>query len=323
MARKIRMRRFAEFTGLGTAALAVVLAWSPAGVAQEKEEERLAADRYHPAYANARPILGILVKPSADHDGGLRVTGVMEDWPAEGVGIRDDDIIVSIGGHDLAEPLEDEEERGFSRSWSLPEQRLRTLVKEVPEGEAVEVTVERDGETLTFMVVPELHIDEGVWPPPGRLNRWTWSPDSVESMEQWRELSERIREQTERFRVQFERIRERPRVYAPTTGLLPGGRLEVRWDGTRLPGGHGLDLVELNPGLGSYFGTERGVLVADIEDDSPLGLRPGDVVVAVEGRQVDDSAELHRILGSYEDDEEIRFRIRRDGAETTVTGTIN
>ena len=87
--------------------------------------------------------------------------------------------------------------------------------------------------------------------------------------------------------------------------------------------GHGLDLVELNPGLGAYFGTEEGVLVADMDDDSRLGLRPGDVVVAVDGRDVDDGAELRRILGSYEGDEEIEFRIWRDGSETTVTGTLD
>ena len=87
--------------------------------------------------------------------------------------------------------------------------------------------------------------------------------------------------------------------------------------------GHGLDLVELNPGLGAYFGTEEGVLVADVDDDSRLGLRAGDVVVAVDGRRVDDGAVLRRILRSYEEDEEIEFRIWRDGSETTVTGTLD
>ncbi len=85
--------------------------------------------------------------------------------------------------------------------------------------------------------------------------------------------------------------------------------------------GYGLDLVELNPGLGAYFGTEEGVLVADVDDDSRFGLRPGDVVVAVDGRRVDHGSELRRILRSYEEDEEIEFRIWRDGSETTVAGS--
>ena len=328
MARKIRMRRLAEFTGLGAVALAVVLAWSPAGVAQEKEEERLRVFAYHPEYANARPLLGVWTEP-AQHDGGLRVSRVMEDGPAEGVGIREDDVIVSAGGHDLGEPLEDEEKRNFSRSGSLADQRLRALVNEVPEGEAIEVTVVREGESMTFSVVPEVMFSDGTrWRRLEEVNEWKDLADYEVLMEAWRH-------EAERFRDQYERIREQPRVYSPDSiawrrstnvpimGLLPSRGFEVRWDGARWRGRHGLDLLELNPELGSYFGTEEGVLVADIENDSPLGLRPGDVVVAVEGRQVDDIAELHRILGSYEDEEEIRFRIWRDGAETTLTGTIN
>ena len=108
---------------------------------------------------------------------------------------------------------------------------------------------------------------------------------------------------------------------------VPGWRVQLGTPDIRaflMPArGHGLDLVELNPGLGAYFGTEEGVLVADMDDDSRLGLRPGDVVVAVDGRDVDDGAELRRILGSYEEDEEIEFRIWRDGSETTVTGTLD
>ena len=301
MARKTAVRRFAECGGLAALALAAVPVWSPAGIAQEKEEERIQVTAYRPVNANARPILGVYLATSTNDDGGLRITRVMEDWPAEGVGIREGDIIVSIEGHNLAEPLGDEPERGFGRSQSL--QRLRALLKETPEGEEVEVTVHRDGETLTFAVVPRNYGPEGVW--------------STLELE--------LREHAERFRDQYERVRGRIQFQDrfSNTPILPSRSYEFRFDGGSLRGRHGLDLVELNPELGSYFGAEKGILVADIEDDSPLGLLPGDVVVAVDGRQVDDIARLHRILGSYEDDEEIGFRIWRDGAETTVKGTIN
>ena len=146
-----------------------------------------------------------------------------------------------------------------------------------------------------------------------------------------RRRSKRIRELAERFRdtstLEWDAAEWTPpsalRFFADT---LPTGEWSsFRWFGDRagLRGTHGLDLVDLNPGLGAYFGTAEGVLVADAEDDTSLGLRPGDVVVAVDGRVVDDIDELRRILGSYRNDEEIAFRIFRDGAETTVTGTIN
>lgn len=298
MARKTGMTRFAELAGLAALALVAVAVWSQAGLAQEKESYRVV--RY---YQNPQPMLGVHVE--AFGRSGLRVTQVTKDWPAEGAGIRNDDIIVRIDGHELAEPLEDEAERGLPAGGSLRERRLRALLREVPAGEAVEVTVRRDGETLTFTVAPRTYAQETTGPALERVSIW---PDSLVL-------------HAERFRDQYELARDRldlgDRLHFPSRSYL------FSWDGDRLQGAQGLDLVELNPELGSYFGTETGVLVADVADDSPLDLRPGDVVVAVDGRQVGDIAKLHRILASYEEDEEIRLRIWRDGAETTVAGTIN
>ena len=62
--------------------------------------------------------------------------------------------------------------------------------------------------------------------------------------------------------------------------------------------------------------------MADADDDSALGLRPGDVVVGIDGREVEDEEEFRRILRSYEEGDEIRFRIWRDGEETTASGTV-
>ena len=312
MARKTAVGRFVETGGLPALALAATMAGSPAGAAQEKKkEERSEVVVHHPEHAaHARPILGVFVESETGGDG-LRVIQVMEDWPAHGAGIREGDVIVSIDGHDLSKPLEDEDERELGQARSRPEKRLRALLGRAPRGEEVEVAVERNGDALAFTVVPRMHSSaEDAWATVRLIPGW---------------LSERVREQAERFRDrnrgEVERLSVRPdAVRLPG---LPGGRLRVRWDGTHGSGDHGLDLVELNPELGSYFGTEEGVLVADVEDDSSLGLRPGDVIVAVGGRRVDGIARLHRILDSYEDDEEIRLRVWRDGAETTVAGTIS
>ncbi|MDE2762194.1 MAG: PDZ domain-containing protein [Gemmatimonadota bacterium] len=285
------MTRFTEWGRLAALALVAVPAWTAVGAAQEEEEESYPIVRYYENEMDTRPILGVYVETMGRS--GLRVTRVMEDWPAEAAGIRRDDIIVRIDGRELAEPLEDEAKRGLPIGGSLRERRLRALLKEVPEGEAVEVTVRRDGETLNLTVVPRAWPEQVV----------------LEHAETLRELGARLRtlEIPERLSAS---IRFPPRSYE--------FRLGGRWQG-----GHGLDLLELNPELGSYFGTEEGVLVADVDDDSTLGLRPGDVIVAVDGRRVGDIAKLDRILSSYEDDEEIRFRIWRDGAETTATGTIS
>lgn len=85
-------------------------------------------------------------------------------------------------------------------------------------------------------------------------------------------------------------------------------------------GRHGLELTAINPELGEYFGTDRGVLVTAVNDDSPLNLRPGDVVLAVGDREVRDPAHLRSILASYRDDETITLRIVREQRTQQITG---
>jgi hypothetical protein len=82
----------------------------------------------------------------------------------------------------------------------------------------------------------------------------------------------------------------------------------------------GAELIDLNPDLGSYFGTDQGALVARVGDGSPLGLRAGDVILAIGGRDVRSASRARRILASYGDDEEIRLHILREGNEREVLG---
>ena len=296
------------------------------GVAQENLDE---CRRWYAEWSNLdmRPRLGVWI--SGGDGGGVGLVGVMADGPAGVAGMAEGDVIVSVNGHDLSEPLEGE--RNADRS--LPEDRLTRLVSEATEGEAMTLVVRRDGERITFEVVPEILSPFGGWMPCTDEQRARMRGLGEEWFDPSRrgELLDRIGELTERFRdpewrleldsalrLAPQALRLSPQPFGVGTYELPPGG---RWLTDRVT--HGLDLVELNPGLGAYFGTSEGVLVADVEEDSPLGLRPGDVVVAVDGRVVDDIDELRRILRSYEHDEEIAFRIYRDGAETRVTGAIN
>ena len=296
------------------------------GVAPETVEE---CRRWYAEWnvLDTRPRLGVWI--SSGGDGGVRLVGVMGDGPAGLAGMAEGDVIVSVNGHDLSEPLEGERDPDRSP----PEDRLTRLVSEATAGEAMTLVVRRDGERITFEVVPEILSPFGRWMPctDEQLARVRGLGEEWFDPSRRGELLDRIGELTERFRdpewrleldsalrLAPQALRLSPQPFGAGGYELPPGS---RWLSDRLS--HGLDLVELNPGLGAYFGTSEGVLVADVEEDSPLGLRPGDVVVAVDGRVVDDIDELRRILGSYEHDEEIAFRIYRDGAETRVTGTIS
>jgi S1-C subfamily serine protease len=83
-----------------------------------------------------------------------------------------------------------------------------------------------------------------------------------------------------------------------------------------------LELAPLNPDLGQYFGATNGVLVISAPKESDLGLKGGDVVVAVDGRKPESPSHLLRILRSYEDRESFKLDVLRNRKRETVTGRL-
>jgi S1-C subfamily serine protease len=83
-----------------------------------------------------------------------------------------------------------------------------------------------------------------------------------------------------------------------------------------------LELAPLNSDLGRYFGTGEGVLVISAPKDSALGLRGGDVVLRVDGREPSGPSHLMRILRSYDTGETFKMDIMRDRKRQTVTARI-
>jgi S1-C subfamily serine protease len=83
-----------------------------------------------------------------------------------------------------------------------------------------------------------------------------------------------------------------------------------------------LELAPLNPDLGQYFGASSGVLVVSAPKDSELGLKGGDVVLAVDGRKPASPSQLLRILRSYERGEKFKIEILRKQKRETVTGRV-
>jgi hypothetical protein len=96
------------------------------------------------------------------------------------------------------------------------------------------------------------------------------------------------------------------------------GRMMIRLGGPLAD----LELVKVNPGLAEYFGTSEGLLVVDAPEDSSLGLRAGDVILAIGGRHPTTPAQAMRILGTYEANESIAFQIMRQKRRMTVNGKM-
>jgi S1-C subfamily serine protease len=82
------------------------------------------------------------------------------------------------------------------------------------------------------------------------------------------------------------------------------------------------EFVTVTPGLGRYFGADKGVLVARAPKDASLGLEDGDVIVSIGGREPQNSRHAMRILRSYQPGESVELRILRDRRAQTLSAKI-
>jgi S1-C subfamily serine protease len=164
---------------------------------------------------------------------------------------------------------------------SAPSRRLIELMADVEPGDTVAVGYSRAGQDRTASVVAGSAPRMALFGPEG-ARVWSTPGETLE------------------------RVQGRLREVGPSFHRL------LRSDA--------LELVDMNAGLGDYFGTTEGVLVARVEDDSPLGLRAGDVILSVGGRTVQDPAHARSIIHSYTPDEAITFDVMRQKRRTTVTG---
>jgi S1-C subfamily serine protease len=83
-----------------------------------------------------------------------------------------------------------------------------------------------------------------------------------------------------------------------------------------------MELATLTPGLGSYFGTDKGVLVLRAPVDGALKLEDGDVILAIDGRSPESGSHAARILGSYLGGEKITLRVLRQHRTLTLEMTM-
>lgn len=243
---------------------------------------------FGPGEAQQHVRLGVQVsaRPDPATDSvGARIEGVIPSSPAEEAGLREGDIIVSIDGRRLVEPLEDED---LDEDESAPAQRLIRLARELVPGDTVRIVYRRNGEKRQATLEARR-----VRTPRAFSFRMPAVPRAPE---------------VRPFRPPSP-AREGRRFEAP--------RLELEWFRGRVAG---LEVVEMSQGLGEYFGTDSGVLVTEVDDDSPLPLQPGDVILKVDGREVEDARHLRDILRSYRSDEPVTLEIMRKRERMTVTG---
>src|SRR5262249_11289893 len=92
------------------------------------------------------------------------------------------------------------------------------------------------------------------------------------------------------------------RTFPPSTMIEPGELFQKLIVGGSDPWLN-METVSVNAELGEYFGTTKGLLVLRAPRDSSLSLRTGDVILAVDGRDVTSAAQMYRVLRSYDSGE--------------------
>jgi C-terminal processing protease CtpA/Prc len=98
----------------------------------------------------------------------------------------------------------------------------------------------------------------------------------------------------------------------PVAPLAPRGDMQ-RWMWVSAGSGFGdMELVSLTERLGSYFGTDKGLLVVRAPDNEGFKLEDGDVIQRIDGREPTSVSHAMRILGSYQAGEKFEMEIMRD-----------
>lgn len=273
----------------------------------ERQPVRQRAPSYErlQVFTARRARLGVVVNPVAvktDSIGAL-ILSVTPNGPADKAGIRAGDIIMRLNGQSLVE--------GGIRAGpgqSAPNVALTLIAAGINAGDSVVVQYQRGKERRNTTLVAG---DEPVWSltlktPDGET--FGVGPPEDPGVSAEGVLPERrMREHDEpRRRVpgQFDRRTFMPRMFMLGSALAD------------------LELAPLNPELGRYFGAREGVLVINVPGDSHLGLRPGDVVFSVDGREVHSPGQLFRVLQSYEPGEDFKLDLMRMKKRETVTGSV-
>jgi C-terminal processing protease CtpA/Prc len=276
-----------------------------------------------------RPVLGVVLGDS--NDIGIEVLGVSPDGPADRAGVETGDVIIAIGGRVLSAVEDSDDIRDG----------LNIALRDINVGEAVIVAVERASETLDLIVVPEVR-EPLTWQSVVRFPSAPTSPGDVGDTVIIERImvpeidTEKLSEQIEHMRVEVEERRALMKVHkvAPVSQTR---QYEFRFDEMSemgdfalhdtnawfgMPLASGLRLAEIDPALGEYFKTDRGVLVLKAKEDNGLLLQSGDVVLNVHGTEVNSPADFMRALRNFEPGDELVLDIKRNRKSKTLKPII-
>ena len=115
--------------------------------------------------------------------------------------------------------------------------------------------------------------------------------------------------------------------FAVPVNVAKGIMEQLRTKGKVSRGYLGIELAEITPDLQEAFGlsTEKGALVNSVRPGLPAeeaGLKRGDVIVAVDGRSVESTNEVVRLVSAKEPGSTVKLTVLRNGKETTLAAKL-
>lgn len=270
-----------------------------------------------------RAVIGVVLGGQTPK--GVEIVGVSPDGPAERAGLQPGDTLVSIRGIDL---VNNDEAR----------QNVFSIMQDVSDGEELAVTVDRDGETWDYTVTAERREPSG-WQSVVRIPDEPVvvdSPDSVHTIVETLTVSD-IDEAGLAAQIAdlSQRLESREFTYVTKDGKTVTQQFEFgdfsdfgdmamnsanAWFG--LPQANGLELTSINPGLGAYFKTDRGVLVIKAREDNAYELESGDVILSIGDVPVNSPSDLVRALRDVEPESAIDIAIKRHKKDRTLKVTV-
>jgi hypothetical protein len=236
-----------------------------------------------------RAMVGVVLSPAKQ---GVRISGVTPGGPAEKAGVHHGDIVIAIDG----KPVNGEDQAM---------DRLHDLKVD----QAVKLTLLRDNKNVDVTVKAERRepynlayaFGNGDGPGPHEF-----LPPDFEAR-----VHAQVDRAMERAHVtEHDAARIAERATRQAERALQHFHVSTPW--------WGLNIASLNPDLGSYFGTDKGVLVLSSDDDLKA-LKPGDVLQQVGGENVQRPEDALRLLREQPAGSDVKVQVLRQHKPVTLT----
>ncbi|MEW5806133.1 MAG: PDZ domain-containing protein [Acidobacteriota bacterium] len=284
-----------------TAIASIVLIASYALACERKHQDQTLAQAYAlKSMVDGGSFLGVhleevdaeaVKKLGLKEEYGALIEKVVEGSAAEKAGLKDGDVIVKWNDIRIESAIQ-----------------LKRIIKETPPGRKASVGLIREGKSLTINVTLE--------------ERTAPSFDLKEPLRLYRENLGKFKENLRDYIERYVDIDEEGNV---TIGEINLDDLD-NWIGKRVivfggRGRMGVTLQSLTPQLEEYFGLKdrHGVLISSVLEDSPAqeaGLKAGDVIISMDGKQVEDPHDVIEIV-KKKDEGTLNVEVVRDKQEKT------